>query len=63
MKLHFAAALGKEESTQAVIETLQQLQQQGKLTVGEQQTLALYLPIQVPGEPALESIDRNSGQK
>jgi protein O-mannosyl-transferase len=43
MKLHFATALGNVEAAQAVIETLQRLDQQGKLTVGEQQTLALYL--------------------
>lgn len=43
MKLHFATALGKVEAAQAVIAALQRLDQQGKLTVGEQQTLALYL--------------------
>lgn len=43
MKLHFATALGKVEAAQAVITVLQQLDQQSKLTVGEQQTLALYL--------------------
>ena len=43
MKLHFATALGNVEAAQAVIATLQQMDQQGKLTVGEQQTLALYL--------------------
>ncbi|GAG65642.1 unnamed protein product, partial [marine sediment metagenome] len=43
MKLHFATALGKVDSANEVIATLQGLGQQGKLTVGEQQTLALYL--------------------
>jgi hypothetical protein len=43
MKLHFATALNKVEAAQAVIATLQQMDQQGKLTVAEQQTLALYL--------------------
>ena len=43
MKLHFATALNKVEAAQAVITTLQQMDQQGKLTVAEQQTLALYL--------------------
>ncbi|MCB1690221.1 MAG: hypothetical protein KDI33_17115 [Halioglobus sp.] len=43
MKLHFATALGKVETAQAVIAALQQKDQQGKLTVAQQQTLALYL--------------------
>ncbi len=43
MKLHFATALGKVESAQSVIATLQDMEEQGKLTVGERQTLALYL--------------------
>lgn len=43
MKLHFATALGKGEAAQEVIATLQRMDEQGKLTVGEQQTLALYL--------------------
>ncbi|MBK6509157.1 MAG: hypothetical protein IPG06_06590 [Haliea sp.] len=43
MKLHFATALGKAEAAQDVIATLQQLDEQGKLTTGEQQTLALYM--------------------
>jgi tetratricopeptide (TPR) repeat protein len=42
MKLHFATALGKVEAAQSVIATLQRIDQQGNLTVGEQQTLALY---------------------
>jgi tetratricopeptide (TPR) repeat protein len=43
MKLHFATALGKVDEADEVIATLQQMDEQGKLTVGEQQTLALYL--------------------
>jgi len=43
MKLHFATALGKVEAAQEVIATLQGLDGQGKLTVGQQQTLAMYL--------------------
>jgi hypothetical protein len=43
MKLHFATALGNTEAAKDVIAILQAKQQQGKLTVGEQQTLALYL--------------------
>jgi tetratricopeptide (TPR) repeat protein len=43
MKLHFATALGKVKEANAVIATLQTLQDRGELTVGEQQTLALYL--------------------
>ncbi len=43
MKLHFATALGKVDTADAVIATLQQMDEQGKLTVGEQQTLAMYL--------------------
>ncbi len=43
MKLHFATALGKVEDAQAVIAVLQQMDQQGKLTVAQQQNLALYL--------------------
>jgi tetratricopeptide (TPR) repeat protein len=43
MKLHFASALGKADAAQDVIATLQAKQEQGKLTVREQQTLALYL--------------------
>lgn len=43
MKLHFATALGNAEAARDVIATLQQLDEQGKLTVGEQQTLALYV--------------------
>lgn len=43
MKLHFSTALGKTNATREVIATLQQLDRQGKLTVGEQKTLGLYL--------------------
>jgi len=43
MKLHFSTALGKVDSVNEVIATLQGLDRQGELTVGEQQTLALYL--------------------
>jgi protein O-mannosyl-transferase len=43
MKLHFATALGMAEAAQEVIAILQRMDEQGKLTVGEQQTLALYL--------------------
>jgi len=43
MKLHFATALDKGQAAQEVIATLQRMDEQGKLTVGEQQTLALYL--------------------
>jgi tetratricopeptide (TPR) repeat protein len=43
MKLHFATALGKVDSANEVIATLQGLDQQGRLTVDEQQNLALYL--------------------
>jgi protein O-mannosyl-transferase len=43
MKLHFATALGRSESADEVVIVLQRMNEQGKLTVGEQQTLALYL--------------------
>ncbi|MAT94694.1 MAG: hypothetical protein CME59_19145 [Halioglobus sp.] len=43
MHLHFATALQRRDEARAVIETLQALDQQGKLTVAQQQTLALYL--------------------
>jgi hypothetical protein len=43
MKLHFATALGNTEAARDVIATLQQMDEQGKLTTGEQQTLALYV--------------------
>lgn len=43
MKLHFSTALGKTESAAEVVAVLQRKDEQGKLTVGEQQTLALYL--------------------
>lgn len=43
MKLHFATALGRVEAAQEVIAALQVKDEQGKLTVGQQQTLAMYL--------------------
>ena len=43
MKLHFTTALGRPEEAEKVIARLQQMDEQGSLTVGEQQTLALYL--------------------
>jgi hypothetical protein len=43
MKLHFATALGKVDTADEVIATLQRMDERGKLTAGEQQTLALYL--------------------
>ena len=43
MKLHFTRALGKVAQADEVMATLQAMQARGQLTVGEQQTLALYL--------------------
>jgi hypothetical protein len=43
MKLHFTTALGKVVEAKEIISSLQELDSKGKLTVGEQQTLALYL--------------------
>jgi hypothetical protein len=43
MKLHFATATGRKEASQEVIAILQDMDRRGQLTVGEQQTLALYL--------------------
>jgi hypothetical protein len=43
MKLHFATALGKVAEAEQVIARLQALNAQGKLNVGEQQTLSIYL--------------------
>jgi len=43
MKLHFATALGKVDAASALKARLQEKSEQGHLTVGEQQTLALYL--------------------
>jgi protein O-mannosyl-transferase len=43
MKLHFTRALGKVVEADKVMATLQAMQGRGQLTVGEQQTLALYL--------------------
>ena len=43
MKLHFNTALGKVAAAGAARTLLLELRAQGKLTVGEQQTLSLYL--------------------
>jgi tetratricopeptide (TPR) repeat protein len=43
MKLHFATALGKAAAAREVIGTLRAMDEQGKLTVGQQQTLAMYM--------------------
>ncbi len=43
MKLHFATALGKVDAADEAIAALQHMDEQGKLTVGEQQTLTIYL--------------------
>jgi hypothetical protein len=43
MKLHFTRALGKVADADEVMATLQAMQQSGRLTVGEQQTLSLYV--------------------
>jgi hypothetical protein len=43
MKLHFVTALGKVEAIDSIRSRLLELDAQGKLTVGEQQTLSLYL--------------------
>lgn len=43
MQLQFTAVLGKNDEAKDLIEVLQKLGEQGKLTVQEQQTLALYL--------------------
>ena len=43
MKLHFVTALGKVDVADTVRSRLLELQAQGRLTVGEQQTLSLYL--------------------
>jgi hypothetical protein len=43
MKLHFLTALDKGEERVALLASLQQLEREGKLSVHEQQTLALYL--------------------
>lgn len=43
MKLHFTRALGKVAQAEEVMATLQAMQRRGQLTVGEQQTLSLYL--------------------
>jgi hypothetical protein len=43
MKLHFSTALGKVEEVEAVKALLKNMEEQGELTIGEQQTLSLYL--------------------
>lgn len=43
MKLHFSLALGKVAAAEDVMATLQAMQQQGRLTTAQQQTLSLYL--------------------
>ena len=43
MKLHFTTALGRVKEAQEVKTRLQRMDSEGKLTVGERQTLALYL--------------------
>jgi hypothetical protein len=43
MKLHFATALNKMQEAEMVKAQLQQMDNRGKLTVGEKQTLSLYL--------------------
>jgi hypothetical protein len=42
MKLHFVSALGKVEDIKAIRSRLLEMQEQGLLTVGQQQTLSLY---------------------
>jgi hypothetical protein len=43
MKLHFTRSLGKVAEADEIIARLQSMQELGQLTVGEQQTLSLYL--------------------
>ncbi len=43
MQLHFATALGREAVVAELVNTLQAMDRDGKLTVGERQTLELYL--------------------
>ena len=43
MKLHFTTALGKVDEASTLKARLREKGDQGELTVGEQQTLALYL--------------------
>ncbi len=43
MKLHFATALGRTDEAQSIKDELLSYDEQGLLTVNEQQTLALYL--------------------
>jgi tetratricopeptide (TPR) repeat protein len=43
MRLHFATALGKVDESGEIIRKLQHFDSEGKLNVGQQQTLGLYL--------------------
>jgi len=43
MKLHFVSALGKVGEIKTIKSRLLEMQEQGQLTVGQQQTLSLYL--------------------
>jgi hypothetical protein len=43
MKLHFSSLAGERAAAKETIEKLKSLADKGKLTVQEQQTLALYL--------------------
>ncbi len=43
MKLHFVSALGKVEDIKTIRSRLLEMQEQGLLTTGQQQTLSLYL--------------------
>jgi len=43
MRLHFATALGRVDESREIIRKLQRFDGEGRLTVGEQQTLVLYL--------------------
>jgi hypothetical protein len=43
MELHFAISLEKEDIAEKAIQKLNELMDQGKLSVQEQQTLAMYV--------------------
>jgi hypothetical protein len=43
MQLHFATALGNEQQAQILVQQLLQLQEEGRLKIGDRKTLALYL--------------------
>jgi hypothetical protein len=43
MQLHFATALGKEQEALALVQRLLELQEEGRLNLGDRKTLALYL--------------------